>query len=415
MRWLADQRVLFVLVNLLANLLVLGRSLVALRLLGEADLGRVTLVQTLVIVAGLLQLGLWNGGYRLLCDNDPEEARRLTRMAFLWVAGVAGLMLLGLAGTIAAGHGQETLLLLAGGVAGLFGLARNWSANHLIALGDLGRLNMLTGGSALASMVPLAWVGTAPLWAVVASIALQPLVFLAGALGTRADLRPTLGPLDGALARRAFGAGFALFAVSLLMQGNLVVERAWVLEQLGLDSLGRLFLAYLFITLFQLVPTSFDAIFLRRLVAARQAGETARVGRETGLFLLVTLGYCALVAVATLVAGPPLLATLFPDRAADFPFVQAILPGLILFTLAGPFAILFNVLIDYRAFWLAYGAGTLLALAVLGAGWTGLVELGLLDVAILRSLAYGVTGLLLILAATRAWRHWPEFRPRLRA
>lgn len=414
-RWLTDQRVLFVAVNLLANLLVLGRSLVALRLLGEADLGRVTIVQTLVLVAGFLQFGLWNGGYRLLCENDPDEARRLTRMAWLWMAGLALLAGLGLVGALAAGVRQEAGLLLAGGLAGLFGLARNWAANHLIALGDLGRLNALTAMSAAASLAPLLFVSSAPLWAVIASIAAQPLVFLMLAVAWRHDLLPTCGPLDTALARRAFGAGFALFAVGLLLQANLVVERGFVLEMLGLDSLGRLFLAYLFITLFQLVPASFDAIFLRRVVAVRQGGDRMRTGREIGVFLGVTVGYCALVVAATLIAGPLLIGALFPERGADFPFVLAILPGLVLFTLASPLAVMFNVLIDYRAFWIAYGAGTALTLCGLGLGWAGLVPFDLAGVAGLRGLAYGVTGAILITACIAAWRRHPEFRPRLRA
>lgn len=412
-RWLTDQRVLFVAVNLLANLLVLGRSLVALRLLGEADLGRVTIVQTLVLVAGFLQFGLWNGGYRLLCDNDPEEARRLTRMAWLWMAGVALVAGLGLAAALAAGSRQEAGLLLAGGLAGLFGLARNWAANHLIALGDLGRLNRLTAVSALASLVPLGFVGSAPLAAVIASIAVQPLLFVVLAVPGRAELRPTRGPLDRTLARRAFGAGFALFAVGLLQQGSVVVERAYVLDALGLESLGRLFLATLFLTLFQLVPASFDAIFLRRVVAARQAADPLRTGRETGTFLAVALAYCGLGVLATLLAARPILAALFPERLADFPFVLAILPGLVLFTLASPLAVMFNVLIAYRAFWVAYGCGTLLTLAVLGAARAGWVALDLMGVATLRGLALGLTGGILIAAAMAAWRRHPEFRPRL--
>lgn len=413
MRWLTDQRVMFVTVNLFANLLVLGRSLVALRLLGEADLGRVTIVQTLVLVAGFLQFGLWNGGYRLLCDNDPDQARRLIRLAFAWMAAVAGVMGLGLLGALVMGQGGEPGLLLAGGLAGLFGLARNWVANHLIALGDLGRLNSLTAASAVGSLVPLLAASVVPIWAVVASIALQPLIFFVAALAMREDLRPTRGRFDLGLMRRTFEVGFALFAVGVLLQANLVVERAWVLDALGLDSLGRLFLAYLFLTLFQLVPASFDAIFLRRVVAARQAGDAGLTGREIGIFLAVTVGYCLLVGAATVATGPLLLAELFPERVADFPFLLAMLPGLILFTLASPLAIMFNVLIDYRAFWLGYGAGTVLTIATLGLAKAGTLPLDLMGVAWLRGTCYAVTGMVLIWASALGWRRFPEFRPRL--
>ncbi len=392
---------------------MLGRSLFALHILDTSALGQVTLVQTAVLVIGLLHFGLWNGGYRLLCEGDSERSAALNRMAWGLIGALSGLAALA-AGLdwLLVGRADWALLLLAGLIAGVATLARTWVSNQMLAEGALAGLNRLSLVAALGSLVPLAAASVAPLGAIVAAIALQPVLFVVLALTWNPVLRPRPGPSGSGLISRTFAAGFALFAVGLGLQLAMVAERAYVTERLGVENLGRLFLAYLYITLFQLVPNALEPIFLRRLVLTRQS-DVLRTGLEMGAALGLTSGYCLVAVVATVGLGPPLLALSFPDRAIDFPFVLAILPGLILFTLASPLAIMFNVLIAYRAFWIAYGAGTGLTLAGLGLGWAGLVPLDLMGVAGLRSLAYGLTGAILIAACITAWRRHPEFRPRL--
>lgn len=415
-RWLRDSRTLFVLTSLAASAIVLGRSLVAMASLGEADLGRVTLVQTAVLVLGLLQLGLWNGGYRLMCDGDAAQSAALNRMAWQFLGVVSALALVFLAvdgfdvGTL-----ERRLLVAFGLFAGVATLARTWVTNQYLAQGDLGSLNRLGIISAVASLVPLAAITIAPLWAVVGSIALHPLVFLVIALWERRDFRPSSGALPSGLVRRALVTGFALFATGLALQLAMVAERSFVTTTLGLDALGRLFLAYLYVPLFQLVPNAFEQIFLRRVVGAYGSGDTERTGREIGTVFALTAVYCAVTVGLTLIAGPPVLTALFPERAADFQFVQLLLPGLVLFTLASPLALMFNVRVTYAAYWLAYGSGTVLTIAVLLLASSNLLPLDLKGVTLLRSLAYAVTGLLLIGACVLAWRRWPEFRPRLGA
>jgi O-antigen/teichoic acid export membrane protein len=407
-----DARSQFVVVNVVANLLVLGRSLFALAFLDDADLGRVTIVQTIVIVAGFAQFGLFNGAYRILCDNRADEASALNRLAwaFLMVlvaVGVGAALLL--SGWLGLGIG----LLLAGAASGLLTLARTWVSNQLIAIGDLVRLNLLTAVSAIGSLLPLAAVRHDALAAVLASIAIQPLLFAAGALLLRPDLRPGRGTLSWPLARRALSAGFALFLVSLLLQAVLVAERGYVAAAHGLDGLGRLFLPYLYITLFQLVPGSLDAIFLRRIVAAHSAGDDTGTREACGRFLILNIGYCLLAVLLTLFVAPGLLDLLYPARSADLGFVFLVLPGLVAFTLANALAIQFNVRIRYGALYAGYGAGAALAVCVLALAQSGRFGLDLDGVMSLRSAAYVLTAAIIAAASIAGWRTSPGFRPLL--
>lgn len=400
----------FVVVNVLANLLFLVRSYVSMRVLDHEQLGVVALLQTLILLISTLQFGMVNGGYRLLCSEGEAQSARINDLVFTFT-GALGLGCTAILVCALPFLESGRIMLTAGlGVtAGVATLLRNWLANHLIAKVKLPRFNSVTVWCAFISMAPLAFIPLAPLPACLASVALQPLAFIAIVLWTEPTLRPHALAWPKALVRQVMAAGFAVFLTALFVQLNQQIERWYILQYLGLAALGHLYLMLLYMNLFQIVPTSLDSLFLPRLVRAQVSGDAAASRREMRNFLLMEAGYSAAAVLVTALLAAPLLRLLLPRYLEDLPYIWLFMPGLVLFTLASPLAVVFNVLIRYRAYYVAYGLGSLLTASVFLSYMATGRALDLTGIVVLKACVYGLMAVCLVWGWERVTRGNPAF------
>ncbi|MDJ0978410.1 MAG: hypothetical protein QNI87_07725 [Erythrobacter sp.] len=411
-----NSRGAFVAVGLAVNLLVLARGVILMLALGYADLGLVALVQAAVTFTGLLHFGLLNGGYRLLCHAGARTQQRIIDLAYTAFAGIAAgvsLAALGLALTL-----EDAVLRAVAGLAAIGGVAtllRAWIMNELVARQRLRAANRINAVSIAASLAVLALLlpGASPLapaLIAVGAIVVQPVLFAALALATGAAMRPRSLRAPRRLARIIFKAGFVLFLTGLAIQFMTLVERAYVSGELGLEPLGRLYLSFLFLTLFQMVPNLVQQVFLPAMVRHWKARDASAVSRELRALLGLTAAYCLAAALALWIAAEPLLTIILPDYVPDLRWVYILTPGLIAFALSGPFALTFNVVIDYRWYLIAYGAGVAVTLAAFGAALAMVSPLNLDQVIALRSGVYALMAALLVLGWWRLSARSPEFR-----
>jgi O-antigen/teichoic acid export membrane protein len=301
-------------------------------------------------------------------------------------------------------------MLIVGSGAGVLTLLRNWLANHMTARVMLKRLNRATLVSGAASVLALLAVPWSPLGACVASIVVQPLAFLALAFWSEPSLRPRSLSWHRPLLRQIVASGFVVFLTGALLQFNAQVERWYVAGALGLEALGHLYLAILFVTLFQLVPNSLDGLMLPRLVAAHEAHDDNRLQRELRIFFAALLGYSAAAIALMALLAEPLLAAVLPKHVPDLHYVWIVAPGLVLLTVAGPLAIAFNVLVRYRTFLVAYGSASAVALLVFAAAAAGGRALDLGAVSLVRSGGYAAMALVIVVGWWWVTRERREFR-----
>jgi O-antigen/teichoic acid export membrane protein len=385
----ADQRVAYVVVSTGVSLLFLVRSYAAMRALDYAQLGLLAILQTVMTLVAVLHFGLLNGGYRLLCSEPPEMARRLNNLVYGFVVGLAavsGCAVILLAGTgVLSSSGPTRIVVGFGVAAGVSSLLRTWISNQLIAMEELRFLNRVNITSALASLVPLLWIGEYPLVASVATFVTQPMLFVIVALWLRPPLRPTGLSASADVWSRIVRGGILLFLGGLFLQAITQIERWYVVASLGVDGLGHLYLAIMFVALFQLVPTSLDAVFLPRVVRGRASKDVEAVGRELRLFMLVTFAYCVAAALLLWALGDWVVGLVLPKYLSDLAYVWLILPGLVAFTMSSPFAVVFTAMIRHRIFIIAYGGGALITGLIFFAAEHQDWELGLVVVCAVRS------------------------------
>lgn len=403
-----SRQVGFVVTNLAANLIFIVRSYVTMHALDYRDLGIVTVMQTLMLLVSTLQFGVLNGGYRLLCSADEEEGRAINNVAYSCFAIIAVASLLaGLLIDQVSATQVALWVTMVGILAGALTLIRSWVNNQMIAAGMLDLLNWVTIWSALLSLLPLLLLGRMPLTACILSVAVQPALFVLAVLFSRPMLRPQSWSLDGALLRRIFTAGFYIFLSGILLQLNAQIERWYVVRDLGLDALGHLYLAFLVINLFAIIPNALQSLFLPRIVQAWERKDSATVGSDMRRLALANIIYCAGSALVLAFVAPLIIRLILPRFADDLVYVYFILPGLILYTMGGAIGVMFNVLIRYRSYNVGFGAGTLLTVLAFAAAPLFAIRYTLEEVSLIKSAAYGVSGVIFL---TGFWLLSREFR-----
>ena len=411
-----NSRFAYVAIGLGVNLLMLLRGVAMMTALGYAELGLIALVQAAILLSGLLHFGLLNGGYRLLCHAGPKYKQRIIDFAYTGFAIIAGIIaLVALVATVWLDNGTFRLIAVLTALGGVCSLLRAWMINEMVAAGRLKVANIINGASMLVSLAVVALlfvdgVGMEPALIAVASIAIQPVLFAALSLISGAVLRPQRIRTSKRLAGVVFKAGFTLFLTSIAIQFNSLIERTYVSSELGLEPLGRLYLAFLFLALFQMTLNLVQQVFLPNIVRHWKAGESAASSRELRNLLGITIGYCAAAALGLWLLAEPLLGLVLPKYVPDLRWVYLIAPGLIAFALSAPFALTFNVVIDYRWHMIAYGGGVAATLLAFGAAMLIGEAFTLDGVIILRSSIYALMAALLIIGWWQISRGYPEFR-----
>jgi O-antigen/teichoic acid export membrane protein len=407
-----DDRAIFVVVNVAVNFFIIIRSYVTMKVLGYSDLGLVALLQTIILLVGVMQFGVLNGAYRLVCSAGEPEARRVNDLVYTFTCALAALLFAGCAlATVLSFYSHSYVpIVFFGLLGGILTILKNWTTNYLIAKVMLGSLNLINFVSAFVSIVPLAFVKLNPLLMCLSSLLIQPLAFVAYVLVRNKGLRPTAIFWSGVLLNKIIAAGFVVFLTGMFLAANSQIERWWIISYLGVDGLGRFYLALLFLNLYSLVPWSLDAIFLPRLVQSFVASDHAQMRADLSKFFWLTATYAAAVVACVMLLGRESVEALLPTHIADLEYVYLVMPGVVFLGLTAPFAIVFNVLIQYRYFFYGYGLGTVVTAALLASYAYSTGSIALTAVAVIRSVASVVTGAIVFIGYILVSRAQPAFR-----
>lgn len=400
----------FVVVSVLVNSLLLVRSYVTMQVLDHRELGLAALLQAIVLLVGITQLGALNGGYRLLCSANSVERNHINNSVYSFIGLIAIIaFLIGFAWVPHLSTVSAAVMLL-GIVGGLATLVRTWMSNQMVALAELRQLNVLNVVAAAGSTAALCLIPWNPLAACLIAVVVQPLIFMVHAAVKNRDLLPSGFEVEWGIVARIFGAGFLTYLAALFMQVNLQAERWYVVSFLGVESLGHLYLSILFVTIFQMVPTSLDQVLLPAVVRRREAEGDRGVGLVIRRYSLIMLVYCAAIALGMLIFAQPIISRVLPRYLPDLQYVFILLPGMIVYSMASPLALIFSVLIRFKWYIASFAAGLCLTTGLfLWAAATGSV-LSLAQVSGIRAASYVAIGVALVFGVWAITRDLPEVR-----
>lgn len=320
------------------------RSFAFMRTLDLAELGVISLIQTVFMFIGLLQCGLLNGGYRIISLGKAEEIQKTNNTIFSYIAILAplGVLFCLLSSKFGWIKDLSLILLLISVLFGLFTLINNWFHNVLIGeqkLSDLNRINIISYTASLIAL-PLAFI--MGFWGAVIVIAIQPLVFVGLCLLRYQELRPSAFFFDKTYIKYILSFGFIPFLGGIFSMIYIQVERWSITGQLGVDALGAFYLVFLYVSLYQLVPTSLNSIFFPKGVKSYANNDFNYFKRILKYYYLCLIGYGVAITIITILLLKPVVALVFPNHLPGVVFVYLVLPGLIFSSLREPVGLILN-------------------------------------------------------------------------
>lgn len=352
----------YLIVNIGLSAFSFLRSFVFMRFLDLRELGIISLVQTIFMFIGLLQMGLLNGGYRIVSLGKKEEMEKTNNTIYTYLAILLpiGLIFCFFASYFNWIKDFTLTLLIISVVFGIFTLLNNWYQNMLIGEQKLKEVNIsnIVSYSLAALMLPLAfWMG---FWGAMVVIMIQPLVFVGIGAVRNKELRPTKFFFDIKYIKYILGFGFIPFLSGIFSVVYLQVERWSIDGVLGVEALGAFYLVFLYVSLYQLVPNSLNAIFFPKGVKSYAEKRYDDFKRIVKYYFMTLTGYGVLIAVITFLLLEPVVALVFPNHLPGVSYVYIILPGLIMVSLIEPVALILNSAVILRPMLIASSSNLLL-------------------------------------------------------
>lgn len=387
-------KLLYVMVNVFVNILLLGRSYILMNILNYSELGQVAIFQTIILIISSIHFGILNGGYRLFCTESSEQKEKINNLFYTFILGLTIFSILPIAFfSYTNGYLELAIFSL---TTGLLTMIKSWINNQLIAVEKLNFLNNVNLITTLLSILILVFYKTNPLFFSLLSIFSQVFFFVLITLFLLKEFRPTNFGFDRIVFSKIMKSGFLVFITGLLLLVNAQIERFSIINFIGLEALGHYYLAIMFATLFTLIPSSLDSVYLPQVLKMYAVRNyiliTASLKSQfKSLFLYSTLSILILALFAK--AG---ILFFLPKYEQDLQYVYFILPGLIIYTLSNPFALIFNILVKYNYYLIAYLGGSII---IIGGTFIWYYFMGGLDlkvISIIKSLSYSFIGLCIL-------------------
>ena len=173
-----SQAVNYVVINLIVALISFVRSFAFMNIFDFKELGLITLVNTAAILISFFQLGLINGGYRIIALGEVVSSIKTNNVVFTFI----GLLTLFLVLVSFGGYFAEifsdgfTLFVICS--LGVGNLITNWLSNTLIGKQDFKKLNFANIISSFVSLLFLFLAYYFGIQGALVSLLLQPIIFV---------------------------------------------------------------------------------------------------------------------------------------------------------------------------------------------------------------------------------------------
>ncbi len=320
------------------------RSFIFMNVLDLRELGIISLIQTIFMFIGLLQIGLLNGGYRILSLGKTAEVEKTNNVIWSYATTLlpVGIIFALISDKFQLIEELSLPLLLISIGFGLFTLLNNWQHNALIGEQKLGEVNKINLISYSLSMLTLPLAYYFGFWGGIVVITIQPLMFVFISLLDNKELRPTKYELQWSYIKYVLSFGFIPFLSGIFAAVYTQVERWSITEALGVKALGAYFLVGLYVSLYNLVPTSLDGIFFPKAVKSYVAKQYQEFNRYLRFYYLALIGYALFIVLITVFLMKPVVGIVFPIHLPGVTFVYIVLPGLILKSLTQPIGLILN-------------------------------------------------------------------------
>lgn len=334
--------------NILVAGIGFGRSFMFMKFLKFEELGIIAIVQTASMFLGFFQIGLINGGYRIVARRKTNESKQVNNFIFSYFGSfflfLTILFFLNLIFKFYEGYliGAVTIFL------GVFQLSFNWLTNSLIGRGNYSLLNRLNLSSAGISILFFPLVYTYGLIGGYFCLLIQPFVFIVLAFIYSKESRPNSFALDKKVFLDLLKYGFIPYLSGVCFLLYMQIERWSITLNLGPTQLGNLYLFFIVTTLWVLIPTSISNIFFPKSVLASENKRFDLLNKNVNNHFVINLAYAIFGGLILILLLNPVVNLIIPKFSPFTPLVILGIPGFVLRILCDPFNIYFNSIVKLR-------------------------------------------------------------------
>lgn len=334
----------YIIINLCVSAFSFLRSFIFMHVLDLRELGIISLVQTIFMFISLLQIGLLNGGFRIISLGKREQLTKANNTIFSYIAmlTVPGVAFCFLSACFNWIDELSLPLLLIAVFFGIFTLVNNWLHNALIGEQRLGEVNKLNITSFGASMLALPVAYFTGFWGGILVITIQPLLFVLVCLIDNKELRPTNFVSDLKYVHYILTFGFIPFLGGIFTALYTQIERWSIAKVLSVEALGGFYLVFLYVSLYHLVPASINGIFFPKAVKAYEDKHYTDFKKYIKWYYVALIAYGFLISLATVLLLRPVVSLIFPNHLPGVELVYIIMPGIILQSLSEPIGLILN-------------------------------------------------------------------------
>lgn len=337
--------ILFVFLNLVVVALGFIRSLYLGNVLGFSDLGHITLIQTGAMLIGLLHFGLLSGGFRVLAmkqDNDFDIINNtvITFFIILFCVLIVGITI----GYIINLYSQF-IVVSSAILIGFFSLMVSWISAVQFSKSHYLHNNVFNLISYLVSFLfILVWSKININLAIIAFL-VQPFIFLLLSANYIKNFNFSFryDILSGILK-----IGFVTYLTTVLGLIYIQIERWTINAFLGVEALGNLYLMFIVVSLWGLIPSSINNLFFPSASRAYEDKKILIFKSVIKKNLLILGLYSLLMTISILFLLKPVTALVFKHHLPFTIYVYWALPGLVLKTISDGYYLLLTTTLKLR-------------------------------------------------------------------
>lgn len=342
----SNPRIVYVILNISLSGLSFVRSFISIKYLDFFDLGLVGILQILMMIMSMLQLGMVTGGYKAY--SILPENRDINNTVTSYIILMLGISLPAIVAIV---HSSSTpfYITLPGILIGALVLYNNWLTCMMLAKGDIKFLNTINLISALASFITLPAIIFWKLPGVLLGTAVAPVLFCLTAMIKVPYLRPFRFTLGKGMIRKLLYYGFVPYLTSTFFLINIQIERWAIVKVMGVEELGRLSLCVIISAAFMIVPTSISNLYFPTAMRSFAENDYRLFRAILKRYILIIVGYSTAFVVATALLVHLLVPIFFPKHIPQIHLVYWMLPSLFFTGVNSVMTVIFNAAFKYRA------------------------------------------------------------------
>lgn len=341
----------FIIINIVVAFLGFSRSFVFMKALDFEQLGLITILQTAAMFVGFLQIGLINGGYRVVAVQDNGRiVKRTINTVFSYMLLLTVLLLILTLLSYQFEFIDKIGCMLIVILLSISTMLSVWLTNYLIARRNyhyLNKINLFSSVFGFASVFMVFYYGV---FGAILSLAIQPLLFICLVLLNNKESRPTKFDFKFRIIRYILHFGFIPFLSGIFFLLYIQVERLGISMFISTEALGHAYLYFMIVALWVLVPTSIMNVFFPRAAKSVSENDLVSMNKIVNTHFYVIMLYCLLGSIGIYFFLAPMVKLAFETHLPYVDLVIISLPGLVFRSLADPVAVFLNSTVNLKPF-----------------------------------------------------------------